>query len=82
MPQQDPKTWWKDFSGLRLTKQTQDHLVKTDSYDRSKALLNLNKIQDQVIQKAKQSGDRDKIKEADAFAVRLHKEENFLKYSK
>jgi hypothetical protein len=34
------------------------------------------------MQKAKQSGDRQEIKKANEFAVNLHKEQNFHRYSK
>lgn len=40
------------------------------------------KMQDQVIQKAKQSGDQAKVRDADQFAARLQKEVNFIRYSK
>lgn len=81
MPQ-DPKTWWKDFSGLRLTKQTQSKLAPTDTYSKSETINHLERIQDQVISKAKQGGNREEIKKAEAFASRLNKEQNFHRYSK
>ncbi len=71
----------KDLSKIKqnLSPEAQRNIEKTDSFNKSNAINTIYKIQEEHIQKARESGDRQKVREAHEFARRLETEIRFLR---
>jgi len=72
----------KDWSNYNLSKESREAVTPTTEFSKSKSIYHIDKIQEQYMAKAKESGDRAKIRDADRFCVALEKEKSFLRNSK
>lgn len=73
----------QDWSRYRnLSRQTKEQLEPSQEFSKSKMIDTIYRVQDKVVNEARQSRDASKIKEAERFAMALEREHRFIKYSK
>ncbi|OPX88980.1 MAG: hypothetical protein A4E53_01713 [Pelotomaculum sp. PtaB.Bin104] len=74
----------KDLNQIKhqLSPEAQRSIEPTESFNKSEAINQVYKIQEQYMAKAKASGDQGKIREADRFCRNLEREISFYRNSK